>query len=123
MPVTGVTMTIQLPADLEEQVFVLAESGAYENPTAILRDALRTLLAARPDLRETIACIQYQRGSFSLGRAAEWGGLSIETMKEALARRGISRQAPESVAETETMARRSMERAGRLPPQDTEMLQ
>lgn len=109
-------MTIQLPDDLEEQVAVLAESGAYESPTAIVRDALLTLLAARPDLRETIACIQYQRGVFSLGRAAEWSGLSIEAIKEILARRGISRQAPESAAETEAMARRSMKRAGRLSP-------
>ncbi len=108
-------MTIVLPTDLEDQVSVLAESGTYESPTAIVKDALRTLFAARPDLRETIACLQYQRGGFSLGRAAEWSGLSIEAMKEALARRGISRQAPESADETAAMARRSMERAGRLP--------
>ncbi len=108
-------MTIQLPADLEEQVSALAESGAYESPGAIVRDALYTLLAARPDLRQTIACILYGKGVFSLGRASEWSGLSIETMKVALADRGISRQAPESLAETESMALRAMARAGRSP--------
>ncbi len=108
-------MTIQLPADLEEQVSALAESGAYESPGAIVRDALYTLLAARPDLRRTIACILYDKGVFSLGRAAEWSGLSIEAMKTALAERGISRQAPESLAKTESMALRAMARAGRSP--------
>ncbi len=108
-------MTIQLPADLEEQVSALAEFGDYENPDAIVRDALQTLLAARPDLRQLIACILYQRGVFSLGRATEWSGLSSEATKEALAARGISRQAPESVAETERMAREAMARAGRTP--------
>ncbi len=108
-------MTIQLPADLEDQVSVLTEAGVYESPAAIVRDALLTLLAARPDLRELIACTMYEKGGLSLGRAAEWSGLSIEAMKEAFARHGISRQAPESLAETQAMARRSMERAGRRP--------
>ena len=108
-------MPIQLPTDLEEQVSVLAEFGGYESPDAIVRDALQTLLAARPDLRELVACVLNQRGVFSLGRAAEWSGLSIEAMKAALAGRDISRQAPESVAETEEMARRAIARAGRAP--------
>lgn len=109
------TVTIQLPADLEEPFSALAECGDYESPDAIVRHALQTLLAARPDLRQLIACVLYQRGVFSIGRAAEWSGLSIEALKEALAARGISRQAPESVAETERMARRAMARAGRTP--------
>lgn len=106
-------MTIQLPADLEEQVSALTESSDYESPDAVVRDALQILLAARPDLRRAIACVLYQRGIFSLGRAAEWSGFSIEALKQALAERGISRRAPESVAETERMARRTIARAGR----------
>lgn len=108
-------MTIQLPTDLEEQVSVLAEFGDYESADAIVRDALQTLLAARPDLRQLVACVLYQRGVFSLGRAAEWSGLSIEAIKAALASRGISRQALESVAATEEMAQRAIARAGRAP--------
>ena len=67
-------MTIQLPTDLEEQVSALAQSGVYESPDAIVRDALQTLLAARPDLREAVAWIPHQREVFSIGRAAEWSG-------------------------------------------------
>jgi predicted HTH domain antitoxin len=67
----------------------------------------------RPELRESVACRLYEEGVFSLGRAAEWSRLSIDEMKEALHRRGISREAPESAFETETMALKAMEVAGR----------
>jgi predicted HTH domain antitoxin len=67
----------------------------------------------RLELRETIACKLYEKGVFSLARAAEWSRLSIDGVKEALHRRGISREAPESAAETEAMARETMKVAGR----------
>lgn len=108
-------MVISLPADLEQQVTALTKSGGYSNVESLLRDALGVLLAARPDLREAVACTLYAQGVFSLGKAAEWSGLSIEILKEALHRRGVTRQAPESLAETEAMARRALKRAGRSP--------
>jgi len=101
---------------LREGLSTIVEAGLYESEEALLDDAIRTLLAARPDLREMIACKLYERGTFSLGRAAEWSGLSIEAMKEVLHRRGIPRRVPEGPTETEEMARRSLENAGR-PPQ------
>lgn len=104
-----------LPVSLDETLTVAAEVSPYETVDAFLADAVRTFLAARPDLREAIACKLYERGVFSLGRAADWSGLSTERMKEALYQRGISRQAPESVAETEAIARRALEIAGRAP--------
>jgi hypothetical protein len=110
--VTTKPITI-LPVSLDETLKAATEAGLYETVDAFLADSVRTFLAARPDLREAIACRLYERGTFSLGRAAEWSGLSIEQMKEALHRRGISRQAPESPAETEAMARRALEAAGR----------
>jgi len=70
-------------------------------------------LAARSDLRETIACWLYEKGVFSLGRAAEWTGLSIEDIKERLHQRGISREAPETIEETEAMAQESLRAARR----------
>ena len=106
-------MTIQLPQDLEEQVSVLAETGRYANKNALLQDAILTLLASRPDLREEVACARYQRGSISLGRAAEQSGLTVEELKEALARRGVYRQSQASLDETTEMADRAIELAGR----------
>lgn len=99
--------------ELDEEVAAATETGLYESREAFLADAVHTLLAARPDLREAVACRLYEKGAFSLGRAAEWSGLSIEAMKEALHRRGISREAPESAAEVEAMALKALKSAGR----------
>ena len=63
--------------------------------------------------REEAACKLYEVGAFSLGRAAEWAELSIEAMKEALHRRGISRQAPERALEVEAMAHAALRSARR----------
>jgi predicted HTH domain antitoxin len=94
--------------ELEEELEAITETGLYKSREAFLTDAVNTLLAARPDIREAVACRLYAKGVFSLGRAAAWAGISIEAMKESLHRAGISREAPESLAETEAMAREAM---------------
>jgi predicted HTH domain antitoxin len=99
--------------ELDEELSALAATGLYESREAFLSDAVHTLLAARPDLREAIACKLYEEDKVSLGRAAAWAGLTIESMKASLSRRGVFRQAPESPAETEAMARKALEAAGR----------
>ncbi len=104
---------IKLSPHLRDELNALAETGLYDDEEAFIADAVRTLLAARPDLREALACKLFERGTFSLGRAAEWSGLDIETMKIALHRRGITRVAFESPGEIETMARHALQMAGR----------
>jgi predicted HTH domain antitoxin len=99
--------------DLEEELAVVTETGLYESREAFLSDAVATFFAARPDLREAVACGLYEKGLFSLGRAAEWSGLSIEEIKESLHRRGIARQSSADLAELEEMARISLASAGR----------
>jgi predicted HTH domain antitoxin len=99
--------------ELDEEVAAVAETGLYESREAFLADAIHTLLAARRDLREAVACRLYEKGRFSLGRAAEWAGLSVEEMKAALHRRGVSREAPESPSDIEAMARHTLKIAGR----------
>jgi predicted HTH domain antitoxin len=101
------------PLELDEELTAVTETGLYESREAFLKDAVNTLLAARPDLREAIACRLYEKGIFSLGRASDWSGLSIEGMKEALFRRGISREAKESPAEIEAMAQEALKAARR----------
>lgn len=98
---------------LEEELAAVTETGLYKSEEAFLTDAVNTLLAARPDIREAVACRLYEKEVFSLGRAAEWSGLSIEEMKESLYRRGIVRQSSADISEIEEMARRSLEAAGR----------
>lgn len=101
---------------LEEEVAAVIDSGLYENAETFLADAVHTLLAARPDLREAVACNLFARGVFSLGKAAEWSRLSLEAMKAALHRRGIERTAFETAAETLQMARETLRQAGRTTP-------
>jgi predicted HTH domain antitoxin len=98
---------------LEEEVAAVTETGLYESPEAFLSDAVKTLLAARPDLREAVACRLYERGTFSLERSAVWAGMSLEALKESLHRCGIARQAPEGPAEIEALAKRALAAAGR----------
>lgn len=106
-------MTLRLPDSLHDEVSAAVAAGLYLNEESFVADAVRTLLAARPDLREAVACKMYERGDWSLGRAAEWANLNIEEMKFALHRRDIARSGDESPTELEEMARASLGAAGR----------
>jgi predicted HTH domain antitoxin len=108
--------SITLSPGLQDELMALTEAGLYESEEAFVADAVRTFLAARPDRREAIACHLYARGVFSLGRAAEWSGLSVEMMKAALHHAGVVRQAHEGPDETEAMARETLHAAGRAVP-------
>ena len=98
-------MTLDLPAPVRDELSAALEAGVYADEEAFVADAVRTLIAARPGIREAVACRLYARGVYSLGKAAEWSGLNIEQMKLALHRRAIERTAPETVEEVEAMAR------------------
>ena len=98
--------------ELEEELAAVIEAGLYQSREAFLVDAVNTFLAARPDLKIEIACALYEKGVFSIGRAAEWTGLSIEALKESLHHKGITRPSS-NLEEVEEMARRSLEISGR----------
>jgi predicted HTH domain antitoxin len=98
---------------LDEELAAVTEAGFYKSREAFLTDAVNTFLASRPDLRETVACHLYEKGVFSLGRAAEWSGLSVEEIKQSLFQKGVVRQSSSDLAEIEEQARRSAEAAGR----------
>jgi predicted HTH domain antitoxin len=107
------TSSIHLPGFLQEQIAAAQEAGLYASEAELIADAVRTLLAARPDVRLVTACRLYERGTLSLGKAAELSGLDVEGLKHALAEQGISRIAPESLDETREMAHVSLRKAGR----------
>jgi predicted HTH domain antitoxin len=104
---------LQLPELLQEQISAARETGFYTSEEELVADAVRILLAARPDVRLATACRLYERGTVSLGKAAELAGLDIESLKRALDERGIVRTAPESVDEIKEMARTSLQAAAR----------
>lgn len=105
-----------LSSVLQEQVAALVETGLYRDEESILADAVAALFAARPDLRIAVACRFYEKGRFSLGRAAEWSRLTIKGFKDELHRKGIPRQTVDDPEVIERMARAAAERAGRPEP-------
>ena len=107
------TGSLHLPGLLQEQIAAAQEAGFYASEAELVADAVRTLLAARPDVRVAVACQLYEQGTVSLGKAAELAGLDMENLKRALDKRGISRTAPESLAETTEMTHVSLRRTGR----------
>jgi len=78
-------------SDVDENVELLRKAGAYEDDTAVLEDAIRTLLRTKPGLRTELAVEKYRKGRVSLNRAAQIAGLSPMAFRELLDDREISR--------------------------------
>ena len=49
-----------LSPGLRQELAVVTATGLYSDPELFLADAVRTFLAARPDLREAMACTMYR---------------------------------------------------------------
>ncbi|MCL7453418.1 MAG: UPF0175 family protein [Anaerolineae bacterium] len=109
------TDALDLPVLLREQIEAAREVGLYDSDTELIADAIRVLLAARPDVRVASACRMYEVGTVSLGKGAELAGLDIVGFKRELDERGIDRRAPESADETAEMAETALTVAGRAP--------
>jgi hypothetical protein len=56
---------ITLSPGLRQEWAVVTATGLYRDPERFLADAVRTFLAARPDLREAMACPMYARAAKS----------------------------------------------------------
>lgn len=80
-------------SEVSEDVELLRKAGAYESDAAVIEDALRSLLRAKPELRTELAVEKYRTSRVSFNRAAEIAGLSSEEFKELLHERGITRDA------------------------------
>ena len=67
----------------------LVAARLYDSEEAVIQDALRHLLRARPDLRINLAVHRYQNELISLAQAASEAGVSWAHMLEILLERGI----------------------------------
>jgi predicted HTH domain antitoxin len=85
----------------------------YRDEEEFIKEAVNTLLAARKDLRVSIACELYKKGDISLGKSCEIASLNIEEMKEVLYKRRIKRRVNVSAEEMESMAKKAIELARR----------
>ena len=81
----------------------------YRSEKEFIEEAINTLLAARKDLRVSIACELYKTDEISLGKACEIASINIEEMKEVLYKRGIRRNVNVSSEEMENMAKKAVE--------------
>lgn len=80
-------------SDVEEDVELLRRAGAYEDDSAVIQDAIRSLLRTKPGLRTELAVEKYRRGDTSVNRAAEIAGMSPGEFRELLHDRGVTRTA------------------------------
>jgi len=83
-------VSMTLPDIVKMEVSAIPETGYYDSSSEFLRDAIRTILRERPELRMAIACKLYEKGEISLGRAMEIAEMDLESMKELLESRGIA---------------------------------
>lgn len=67
----------------------LVEARLYDSEEAVLQDALRHLLRARPEIRIQLAIHRYSQEDLSLARAASLAGVSWAQMKEIFLEKGI----------------------------------
>lgn len=81
-----------LPTLLEDEIDALIEAGYYPNKSDVLKDAIRTLMETRSDLKLAASIEMFRKGKVSVGRASELAGLSVVEFKEVLIARGIDRQ-------------------------------
>jgi predicted HTH domain antitoxin len=106
-----IPLSLNLPDLLRAQLSAAQEAGHYATEEELVADAVRTFLAARPDVRVASACRLYEIGVVSLTKAAELAEVDVVSLKRLLRERGITRAAPESWAETEAMARTALNSA------------
>ena len=84
--------TFALPTIIENEIRALIKYGYYASIDEAVKDAFRTLLNAKPNLK-TIAAIElYKEGAVSLGKAAEIAGVTTIEFKDMLADRGTMRE-------------------------------
>ncbi len=98
---------------IKKELEIIPNTGFYKNEEEFVNDAINTLLAARKDLRISIACELYRKDAVSLGKACEIASLDIEEMKGVLHEKGIVRKVHTTPVEIEAMAREAIKRSGR----------
>lgn len=80
----------------------LVDAQLYPDEDAVVQDALRHLLRARPTLRVDLALYRYQHEDISLAKAAEIVGVSWAQMREILLERAIEpKLGPETLDEAQ----------------------
>lgn len=80
-----------LPRLLEDEIDALIGAGCYANKSDVLKDAIRTLLDSRSNLKLAASVEMYKKGKVSLEKAADLAGMGAIEFKEVLINKGIER--------------------------------
>lgn len=88
-----------LPRLLEDKIDALIGAGYYLNKSDALKDAVRTLLETKSNLKLAASLEMYKKRKVSLEKAAEIAGMNLIEFKEILISKGIERQIRADVKE------------------------
>ena len=80
-----------LPELVTKEIDALVKAGYYSSKSDVVKDALRTFLSEKKNLRTAAAVELYKRDEVSLGKAAEIADVGIVEFKEILASQGYKR--------------------------------
>jgi Arc/MetJ-type ribon-helix-helix transcriptional regulator len=95
-----------LPEIVKKEIDALVSAGYYSSKSDVVKDALRTFLDKKKNMRIAAAVELYKREEVSLGKAAEIADMGILEFKERLAELGYTR-----VLKTETARKMDKELA------------
>ncbi len=80
-----------LPEIVKKEIDALVSAGYYSSKSDVVKDALRTFLAKKKNMRIAAAVELYRREEISLGKAAEIADMGIVEFKQHLVELGITR--------------------------------
>ncbi|MDP4012337.1 MAG: UPF0175 family protein [Candidatus Nanoarchaeia archaeon] len=86
---SSTTISFTVPKEIKLKLDAVTHIGYYDSVSEFLRDAIRTILQDRKDLRIAIAYELFTKKQISWGKAAEIIGSSIEETKELFEQRKI----------------------------------
>jgi len=80
-----------LPEIVKMEIDALVRAGYYSSKSDVVKDALRTFLDKKENMRVAAAAELYKQSEVSLGKAAEIADMGIAEFKERLAELGVTR--------------------------------
>jgi predicted HTH domain antitoxin len=80
-----------LPELVKKEIEALVKAGYYSSKSDVVKDALRTFLYLKKNLRIAVAIELYKSGDVTLGKAAEIADMALPDFKEKLREYEIER--------------------------------
>jgi len=80
-----------LPELVMKEIDALVKAGYYSSKSDVVKDALRTFLYSKKNLRTAAAVELYKDGDITMGKAAEIADMGVIEFKEFLASQGYKR--------------------------------